>query len=413
MDIRESVRSDLVRRDPAYTLPRPFYSDADYHALDLEAIWYRKWLFIGHTCEVAKPGDYFTVVVGEYPIVVVRGADKQVRAFHNVCRHRGARICRQERGSAAKLVCPYHQWTYNHDGSLIYARDMGKPFDPSAHGLKPGACNVAAGYVFISLAETPEDFEGFRAAVEPYIAPHHLDDAKVAVESSIVERGNWKLVMENNRECYHCAACHPELARVYDDRPALNGTEDAGTEPMVAAHWAKCEGLGLPSRFRIADDCQWRVVRSPFLRDAASMTMSGEPAVKRPMTGVADPRLGSMMMFLYPNTWNHLVADHGVSFRVLPLGPRETLVTTKWLVHKDAVEGVDYDRETLTRVWTATNDQDRFLVEETQRGVDSPAYEPGPYAPAHEDGVVQFVDWYAHSMAEYLDGARRTLRSVG
>src|SRR3546814_4994457 len=87
-------------------------------------------------------------------------------------------------------------------------------------------------------------------------------------------------------------------------------------------------------------------------------------------------------------------SDLATSFQVTPLSPQETQVTTKWLVHKDAVEGVDYDLKTLTEVWNATNDQDRRLVEQNQLGINSPAYEPGPYAPEHENGTGQFVDWY-------------------
>ncbi len=109
-----------------------------------------------------------------------------------------------------------------------------------------------------------------------------------------------------------------------------------------------------------------------------------------------------MLLFHYPSTWNHLLSDHAVTFRVLPLGPKQTQVTTKWLVHRDAVEGVDYSMDELTAVWIATNDQDRRIVEENQRGVSSPAYEPGPYSPVHEDGVMQFVEWYCSTTERAL-----------
>ena len=104
-------------------------------------------------------------------------------------------------------------------------------------------------------------------------------------------------------------------------------------------------------------------------------------------------------MFHYPTTWNHFLADHAITFRVLPLGPTRTQLTTKWLVHRDAVEGVDYDVEELTRVWLATNEQDRRIVQENQIGMNSPTYEPGPFSHTHEDGVSQFVDWYCSRLA--------------
>ena len=99
-------------------------------------------------------------------------------------------------------------------------------------------------------------------------------------------------------------------------------------------------------------------------------------------------------MFHYPTTWNHFLGDHAITFRVLPLGPTRTQLTTKWLVHGGAVEGVDYDIEELTRVWLATNEQDRRIVHENQIGMNSPTYEPGPFSRTHESGVSQFVDWY-------------------
>ena len=123
--------------------------------------------------------------------------------------------------------------------------------------------------------------------------------------------------------------------------------------------------------------------------------------------------IGTLLLFHYPTTWNHVLADHAITFRVLPLGPELTQVTTKWLVNKDAVEGVDYRLDELTHVWTETNDQDRRIVEENAFGITSPAYEPGPYSELHEGGVIQFVEWYADFIAPRLaEGGRPPLRSV-
>ncbi len=125
MDIRADMLSRLQGRRPGFTLDRPFYLDADFHKLDLEHIWYKDWLFVGHDCELQKPGDYMTVQIGEYPIVIVRADDGRINALHNSCRHRGSRVCTEHRGSATKLVCPYHQWTYDLEGKLLFARQMG------------------------------------------------------------------------------------------------------------------------------------------------------------------------------------------------------------------------------------------------------------------------------------------------
>ncbi len=116
----------------------------------------------------------------------------------------------------------------------------------------------------------------------------------------------------------------------------------------------------------------------------------------------AENRCGTSLFYHYPTTWNHWMADHAVSFRVLPLSPTETELTTTWLVAGDAEEGTDYDRDDVTAVWQATNAQDTALVEGTQRGVASPAYVPGPFSPVHESGCIEFVEWYAALMRRRL-----------
>ncbi|QND49735.1 aromatic ring-hydroxylating dioxygenase subunit alpha [Rhizobium lusitanum] len=413
MDISTNVLRQLKNRREGFSLEQPFYTDPDYFKLDMETIYYRDWLFIGHDCEVPRAGNYFTVQIGDYPVVIVRGRDQVIRAFHNSCRHRGSRVCSSERGSSAKLVCPYHQWTYELDGSLLFARHMPEDFNKSEFSLKPVHCESVGGYVFICLAEQAPDFAPFRAMVEPYLVRHRLGETKVAFESTIIEKGNWKLVWENNRECYHCAANHPELCRTYPEAPSATGVQGAKDDPVISAHWAKCEASDLPSEFRMSPSGQFRAARMPLIQDAESYTMSGARAVQRPLSkDVLESHIGTLLLFHYPSTWNHVLADHAITFRVLPLGPEQTQVTTKWLVNKDAVEGVDYHIDELTHVWTETNDQDRRIVEENAFGIRSPAYQPGPYSPEDEGGVMQFVEWYANFMINRLQGDQAKLSAV-
>ncbi|WPZ33999.1 aromatic ring-hydroxylating dioxygenase subunit alpha [Thalassobaculum sp. OXR-137] len=405
MDARLRTQELLLRQKSGFSLERDLYVSPETYALDLELIYYRDWLFVGHDCELAKPGCYLTVQVGAYPVIVIRGADGEIRAFHNACRHRGSRLCSAEKGAVAKLVCPYHQWTYELDGRLLFARDMGPGFDPASYGLKPVHCEGVAGYLFICVADHAPDFAPIRAMIEPYLAPHRLRDAKVVHETTIIENGNWKLVWENNRECYHCAGSHPELCRTFPDTVTHADPNASEGDPALIALWDKCRALGLPSGFDMADDAQYRITRMPLLRNAESYTLSGKAAVKRPLSdAVRGSGLGALLLYHYPTTWNHVLGDHAISFRVLPVGPLQTAVTTKWLVHRDAVEGVDYDLDELTKVWLATNDQDRKVVEENQIGVNSPAYQPGPYSPTQEAGVIQFVDWYTGIMRRRLGG---------
>ena len=411
MSIHQTMLAQLKARRPGFSLPRAFYCDPEFYRLDLENIYYRDWLFAGHDCEIKEPGQFFTLQIGEYPVVVVRGNDGAIRAFHNSCRHRGSRVCTTERGRSKRLVCPYHQWSYDLDGSLSRARHMDAEVDKSQLGLKPVHCHSTGGYIFLCVAQDAPAWEPFRATVEPYLVPHDLADTKVAFQSTIIENGNWKLVWENNRECSHCAANHPELCRTFPEAPTSTGVDAVFSDPTMQEHWGRCEGVGLPSTFQIAETGQYRVTRAPLIEGVESYTMSGGRAVKRHLTPrVTEPMIGTLLLFHYPSTWNHVLGDVATTFRVMPIDATHTEVTTKWLVNKDAVEGVDYDLDELTKVWMATNDQDRRVVEENQRGILSPAYEPGPYSSEHESGVMQFVDWYLGATERALVGEPRLRR---
>lgn len=393
----------LTARRKDYSLQRELYCDPGVLQADLDHIWYKEWLFAIPSCEIPKTGNFATLQVGAYPVVITRSADGMVRAFHNVCRHRGQRLCAKETGSTPKLVCPYHQWTYDLDGKLLYARDMQEGFDPAQHGLKKVHCVDLGGMVFICLAEVPPPISDLAPKLTSYLAPSGLKDAKVAYSSTIVEKGNWKLVIENNRECYHCGGSHPSLCRTYSDNPRMTAMEGPDSaSPDILDHWKRCEAAGLPSRFTNHPRMQWRLARIPLLNNAESYTMSTKAAVAKRMGAMPFNDAGSLLFFHYPNTWNHFLGDHAIVFRILPISPTETEVTTKWLVHKDAVEGVDYDIPNLTEVWLNTNDEDRQVVEENQKGILSPAYEPGPYSTIQEEGVIQFVDWYVGLMTERL-----------
>lgn len=403
---QSEIQQQLNHQRPGFALSRELYCDPGVWQADLDQIFYREWLFAAPSCELSRPGAYVTLQVGACPVVVIRGKDMRLRAFHNVCRHRGQRLCPKASGSTPNLVCPYHQWTYDLEGRLIYARDMGEDFNPADYGLKKVHCADLGGVVYICLADVPPPLADLARTAASYLAASGLQDAKIAFQSTIIEKGNWKLVIENNRECYHCGGAHPSLCRTYSDNPdmtSMEGPDSANSE--ILAHWQRCEAAGLPSRFIRSEDYQWRLARIPLMNHAESFTMSTRAAVAKPMGTIPFRDAGSLLMYHYPNSWNHFLPDHAITFRVLPLSPTETEVTTSWLVHKDAVEGVDYDLKSLTEVWLATNDEDRRVVEENQKGILSPAYEPGPYSVRQEEGVIQFIDWYLGVMRRRLNPA--------
>jgi len=399
----------LAKRKPKHSLAREFYVDNDMFQLDMALIYGREWILAGHICELAMPGDYLVFDMGPWSVIVVRDHNGELHAHHNTCRHRGSRICEVGRGHVQRrLVCPYHQWSYELDGRLARTRAMGKMFDASQYGLKPAHTVEIGGHVFVSVAELPPDVAPLRDMVEPYLAPLEMTNTKVAFECRIVENGNWKILMENNRECYHCAASHPELCRTFPETTAHSGQGPSEDLKAIETLVHRCEALGLPARFQHSPDWQYRIMRLPLVDGARSMTMTGKPAVKDKRLGKvpAEPDTGDLLFYHFPSCWNHFTLDHALMFRVIPLGPNTTELVSKWLVPKDARVGIDYDLKTLTEVWLATNDQDTRLVERNQRGVSSPAYEPGPYSEIEEEGVIQFIDWYCGALDHGLAAMR-------
>ncbi|MDO5612550.1 MAG: aromatic ring-hydroxylating dioxygenase subunit alpha [Paracoccus sp. (in: a-proteobacteria)] len=407
MTSHPNIHDLLARRVPGYALEQPFYTSPEIFQFDLENIWYREWLYALPACQLAKAGSFITMQIGTYEVIVVKGRDGAIRAFHNSCRHRGSQICKVREGKVAKLVCPYHAWTYDLDGKLLWADKMNADFDPSQHGLRSVALRQVAGLVYICLSDNPPDFDAFAADAAPYLDIHDLSDAKVAYTSSIIEKGNWKLVWENNRECYHCSANHPSLCKTFSLDPDIAGVNpDGSISERVQKHFDRLEAAGIRSQFLLGDRGQYRLARAPLEGDAVSYTMDGKAPVARHLGRVSIPDAGTLLLFNYPSTWNHFLPDHSMTFRVMPISPTETEVTTTWLVNKDAVEGVDYDLKRLTEVWIATNNEDREVVEANQRGINSPAFVPGPYSDYWESGVSQFVDWYADTMERALGPSR-------
>lgn len=403
------TRELLARRRPGYSLEAPFYLSDTILQADIEHIFGKHWIFVAVEPQLPEAGDYITVDFGTNSILIVRDDDMQIQAFHNVCRHRGSRLCASQQGAVGNIVCPYHQWTYDLSGKLIHAKHMGEDFDTSGLGLKPVHIRNMAGLLFICLAETPpEDFDQMAAQMTPYLAPHQLSECKVAAQVDIIEDCNWKLTMENNRECYHCVSNHPELTvSLYEYgfgyQPDEHNKADLQKfQDIIAASHKRWEAMGLPSaEIDTLDDriTGFRTQRLPFDQAGESQTLNGQVASKKLLADFVDPSLGGLSFWTQPNSWHHFMSDYIVSFTVLPVSATKTLVRTTWCVHKDAKEGVDYTLENLTAVWNATNDQDRRLVEESQVGIATGAYEPGPYSPFTEGLVEKFCNWYVGRMS--------------
>ncbi|MGV8853913.1 MAG: aromatic ring-hydroxylating oxygenase subunit alpha [Devosia sp.] len=417
LDAPVSQLSALVRgRKPGYSLDAPFYTAPAIFDADMEAIFARHWIYVGVEPDVPEAGDVMTVDVGKASVLIARDDDGAIKAFHNVCRHRGARLIDDEKTSVGNIVCRYHSWTYDLTGALVHAPHMGSSFDASCNGLKSVHLRSLEGLLFVCLAdEPPADFDVMAARIGPYIAPHKVRDTKIAYQSDIIEMGNWKLAMENNRECYHCDANHPELTVPLfaygfgfapEEMDPIDLENAQRYEALRQTSHSQWEAMGLPSREIDELDTMvtgFRTERLPLDGDGESHTMDTRVACRLPLGALTNAKLGGLSFWTQPNSWHHFLGDHIVTFAVFPLDAGRTLVRTKWLVNKDAVEGVDYDIERLIEVWTATNAQDSALVAMCQSGVQNPAYEPGPYSPNTEMLVEKFCRWYIGRMTGFLD----------
>jgi glycine betaine catabolism A len=394
----DRIDSLFKQRRPAHTLPQALYTDADTFTFDMVAIYGESWLMVGMDCELPKTGSYISIMVGKWPVIITRDKSGEIRAFHNSCRHRGSMICPPGSGTAPKLVCPYHRWTYDLDGSLFAANRMADDFEKADHGLKPVALRNVEGALFICLSDNPPAFDDFGEKLATYVAPHNLREAKLAHQSVLVENANWKLVMENGRECYHCGTSHPALAKTFPVE--MSRHFDSGEDARIKAFAATMDANGLP--YAPVEGHWWQVARFALNEGCVSISRDGQHLSKKLMCEANNGDIGSMRFALDPHCFVHCTADGMFLFSAMPVGPNETHVTSKWYVHKDAVEGVDYDLDTLTDLWTKTNLEDKQLAENNQLGVNSIGYTPGPYSQEAEMLAQRFTDFYCDKAHAYI-----------
>jgi glycine betaine catabolism A len=393
------IDSLFRQRLPGHSLPQDIYLSPEMFDFDMAAIFGKSWLNVAMECELPKTGSYISLMVGKWPVLIVRDKHGDIHAFHNSCRHRGSVICQPGSGTSPKLVCPYHRWTYDLDGSLFAATRMPEDFDKSPHGLKPVNLRCVAGAIFICLNEDPPAFEEFATRFAAYAGPLNFKDMKLAGTDLMVEQANWKLVMDNARECYHCPTGHPELATSFP--VAFTGLFDTEAEGEATAYEAQMDALGFPHKAQQGD--WWQVGRFGLNPGASTISMDGQHMVKKLLVEANGGSVGSLRWALDPHLFAHATADHVFTCSFLPVSASETHAHSRWYVHKDAVEGVDYDLADLKELWIKTNVQDRDLAENNHRGVTSPGYTPGPYSPEAETLALRFADWYCDTARAYID----------
>ena len=391
----------LRDRVPNKSLSREFYVDPGLFEKDIGSIFHTNWLFAGHTCEVREPGDYLVLPVGDESILIVRDREGLLRAHFNVCRHRGSRLVTAERGHSRSLICPYHQWVYALDGSLKGARLMGEGFDACQYGLISASVRELAGLIFVCLSPEPQDFDLAEEAIAPQLRPHGLERARIVGRDRYEVRANWKTIVENNRECYHCRVSHPEFCMSNYDLGLPGDTRGDGEfDATLQLEYERWRALGLsPEEVSFPDGAPFRVSRLPLKEGFLTESIDG--GLVAPLMGdLTDSRTGSLRIIALPNFWAHANCDYAMTTRLLPLAPDLTDVEVCFLVREDAVEGVDYDPDRVSAVWRATCEQDWELCANYYAGSRSVAYEPGPFSEITENSVETFERWYLGRLAE-------------
>ena len=393
-----------------YSLPRAFYTSEAIFADDMREIVSRKWIMAGHASQIPATGDYMLFKVGAEQVILVRGGDGEVRGFFNVCRHRGSTLCSADHGNARKLVCPYHAWTYGLDGALQSARLMPEDFSKADNGLFAVHTRVFHGLIFINLSEdAPDDFDATFGEFDAILDYHGFADAKVAHIGRYPTAANWKLVVENFLECYHCVPAHPEFCSMHpaDALVAVGAGPSSGPNeamesygPVLAAWQEKAAAMGRPI-YNVDDgpeSSHLRLLMQRTMREGYwTETPDGTPASSL-MGKRQDWDFGRMHLAFSPIS--HIVADNDFAmlFRFTPRTPMMTDVDILWLVDGKAE---NYDVEKMIWGWDRTTLQDKTITEDNQTGILSHRYQPGRYS-TQERGLETFQAWYLrhHGLTE-------------
>ena len=395
-ELSAHIRQLIQDHQPGFSLQQPFYTEPDIFQFDLEKIWMKFWLYAGHTSQIPDPGSFFLYQVGEESVIVMRDEDGKVHALINVCRHRGSQILTEECGKAKKLVCPYHQWVYDQDGTLRAAKMMPDDFHREEYGLFRIHCQVLEGFIFISFAENPFDFSHLVDIYTPHLAMYQIGKTKICFTKKYLLKANWKLLVENFRECYHCGVGHPEYCNVIIGANLTKSSEQFNqVRQDKLKQW---EAMGIPIYREMFEPDVWAYCeRYPYQPGFVTQSLDGQPVA--PILGKLPHRdVGVFSIVQYPNFWLDVNNDYIWTMRVTPISATELEAEATWLVHEDADEGVDFKVDEVIAFWRTTAEQDWKLIEDNQSGVNSKFYLPGPYA-AVEGGPDQFVNWYLEQLS--------------
>jgi glycine betaine catabolism A len=350
------------------TLPSSWYRSERVFALEKERIFCRDWVCVGREEELAQVNAWRVLNVLGESILLLRNREGRVRAFYNVCRHRGSRLCREGAPAAAqprlpggiaagRITCPYHQWTYDFDGRLIAAPHLTTEaeFDPKPFSLYPVGVALWGGFIFLNL--TPERATPFEKSLGPVAertARYPLAELRIGHTIRYEVAANWKIICENYNECYHCGGVHPELCEVV---PAFRDRGGANLD------WAR----GIPHR-----------------DGAYTFTTSGTTR-RRPFPSLnEDERVRHKGELLYPNLFVSLACDHVAVFILKPRSATHTDIDCHFLFEQFEMAKPDFDPQDTASFWDLVNRQDWAICEQVQQGITARVHERGYYAPMED-----------------------------
>ncbi|HWP99315.1 MAG TPA: aromatic ring-hydroxylating dioxygenase subunit alpha [Vicinamibacterales bacterium] len=353
MDIQIKPR-DVLPAD-AVTLPARYYTDPDVFARELERIWSRFWIAAARAPELAEPGDYVLRAIAGDSFLVVRGDDGAVRAFWNVCRHRGTRLCTEPEGRwPGRIQCPYHAWTYALDGRLAAAPHMDDVphFRKEDFPLVPLACDVWDGHVFVRLAADGPPLEAHVAGLAAKFRPWDMARLRRARRIVYDVRANWKLILQNYSECLHCPTLHPALNR-------LSHYLSGENEPLQPTYMGG------------------RMDLRPGVE-----TMSMDGVRRRACLPDVPPEDRRRVYYyaIFPNFLLTLHPDYMMTHTLWPHAVDRTEIVCEWHFAPEELARPDFDPSDVVSFWDLTNRQDWQVCELAQSGIGSRGYRPGPYS---------------------------------
>ncbi|MGE0555728.1 MAG: SRPBCC family protein [Gemmatimonadales bacterium] len=348
-------RTAAVYRPGAHTLPAEYYTSPAILAEETERIFLTQWHCVGRAGRLARRGDFFLTTIADESLIVLRDRHGELRAFFNVCRHRGTRLCQEPSGHLSETIqCPYHAWTWTTDGRLIGAPHMQEVegFDKAGYPLHQAGIAEWEGFVFVNLAVEPAPFTEAFAPMIGRLARFGLERLVTGHAIRYEVASNWKLVFQNYSECLHCPTIHPELSCRL---PYQSGANDLVEGPFLGGYMEITEG------FDSVTTTGARV--GPYLGELSR-----------------EDRRRAYYYTLMPNLLLSLHPDYVNYYLVRPDGVDRTVVESEWLFHPDTLADQGFDPKGAIEIWDVTNRQDWFITEQSLAGIRSRRYAPGPYS---------------------------------